>query len=112
MAESRQFDDLLRLRHRLASSVTGHAPTSLGSPEFVKDLHLTFEELQKAHEELCQQAESIQEVTRALERERQRYQELFDFAPDAYLITDVDGTIREANHAAAQLLEVDVLALI
>lgn len=39
-----------------------------------------------------------------IDRERMRYRDLFDFAPDAYLITDVHGTIREANLAAGQLL--------
>jgi PAS domain S-box-containing protein len=32
-----------------------------------------------------------------------RYQDLFDFAPDAYLVTDVQAVIQEANHAAAAL---------
>ncbi len=36
--------------------------------------------------------------------EQERYQRLFDFAPDAYLTTDFRGRIREANHAAAELL--------
>src|SRR5204863_1681766 len=40
----------------------------------------------------------------ALETERQRYQELFEFAPDAYLVTDTVGAIREANRGAAELL--------
>ncbi len=31
---------------------------------------------------------------------------LFDFAPDGYLVLDVDGTIREANCAAASLLNI------
>jgi PAS domain S-box-containing protein len=36
--------------------------------------------------------------------ERLRYQELFDFAPDAYLVTNLHGVIEEGNHAAAALL--------
>jgi PAS domain S-box-containing protein len=39
-----------------------------------------------------------------VEAERQRYQDLFEFAPDGYLVTDAKGTIREANRAAAELL--------
>lgn len=35
---------------------------------------------------------------------RLRYKELFDFAPDAYLVTDPSGLILETNHAASQLL--------
>jgi PAS domain S-box-containing protein len=34
-----------------------------------------------------------------------RYQELFEFAPDGYLVTDAQGVIQEANHAAAALLQ-------
>lgn len=39
-----------------------------------------------------------------LVRENKRYAEFFEFAPDAYLITDSDGTIREANQASLELL--------
>src|SRR5687767_6129084 len=68
-------------------------------------------ESEVGYEEL-RQSESLAEVSRALEEERQRYQDLFDFVPDGYLITDLDGTIREANRSASQLLEVDTMALV
>jgi PAS domain S-box-containing protein len=42
----------------------------------------------------------------AIDRERQKYFELFEFAPDAYFLTDSHGIIREANMAAGQLLGV------
>jgi hypothetical protein len=35
---------------------------------------------------------------------RLRYQELFEFAPTGYLVTDTRGIIHEANHAAAALM--------
>src|SRR5439155_5556787 len=35
-----------------------------------------------------------------------RYRELFDCAPDAYLVTDAAGAIEKANHAAAALFRV------
>ncbi len=41
-----------------------------------------------------------------METERQRYQDLFEFVPDGYLVTDAEGTIREANRAAAALLNI------
>jgi PAS domain S-box-containing protein len=47
-----------------------------------------------------------------LEKERQRYQELFEYAPDAYLVTDAMGTIQEANHTASALLNVPIESLI
>ncbi len=43
---------------------------------------------------------------KAAEAERQYYKELFDLAPDGYLVTDVQGVIQEANRAAATLLNV------
>jgi PAS domain S-box-containing protein len=42
----------------------------------------------------------------ALETERQKYFELFELAPDACILTDSQGLIREANVMAAQLLGV------
>jgi PAS domain S-box-containing protein len=36
--------------------------------------------------------------------ERRRYHDLFDLAPDAYLVTDLDGIIDEANLSASRLL--------
>jgi PAS domain S-box-containing protein len=39
------------------------------------------------------------------------YRDLFDFAPDAYVVTDAEGTIREGNLAVADMLQerLDVL---
>src|SRR5262245_31984387 len=37
--------------------------------------------------------------------EHLRYQELFDFAPEGYVVTDRAGVIEHANHAAAALLK-------
>jgi len=42
----------------------------------------------------------------ALDRERLKYFELFEFAPDACFLTDSQGVIREANAAASELLGV------
>ncbi|HEV7389915.1 MAG TPA: ATP-binding protein [Gemmatimonadaceae bacterium] len=43
----------------------------------------------------------------AFRQEALRYREFFDFAPDAYLITDAAGNIREANVAAGRMLGVE-----
>ncbi|HEY8850761.1 MAG TPA: PAS domain-containing sensor histidine kinase [Gemmatimonadaceae bacterium] len=42
----------------------------------------------------------------AIDRERQKYFELFELAPDACFLTDSHGIIREANMAGSQLLGV------
>ncbi|NEU82865.1 ATP-binding protein [Nostoc sp. UIC 10630] len=71
-----------------------------------------FAELQIALEEMRIASEELQATRIAVEKERQRYQELFDFAPDAYLVTDIYGTILEANHATTILLNISQRFLI
>jgi PAS domain S-box-containing protein len=87
----------------------GDASTSQGQPDSL--LETAFEALATAWEELCTVTEALEQQHRELvaslwevETARQRYQELFDFAPDGYLVTDPHGCIREANRAAGTLL--------
>ena len=74
--------------------------------EALAELSTALEELHVAAEELRQQNEELLATRQTLEAERQRYRDLFEFAPDGYLVTDADGTIQEANEAAASLLGV------
>jgi PAS domain S-box-containing protein len=76
------------------------------------ELSTALEQLQVAQKELLQQNEELVTTRQALETQRQRYQELFDFAPDAYLVTDAQGTIQEANCAAAILLNISQPSLV
>ena len=82
--------------------------TPIPSPELLpvalKELGVASEELQVAMEELTRQNEELLIARNRTEAERQRYQNLFEFAPDAYLVTDLGGNIREANRAAVALL--------
>jgi len=75
-------------------------------PLAFKELGIVSEELEVAVEELQQQNAALANARQVIETERQRYQELFQFAPNGYLVTDEAGTIQEANHAAAKLLNV------
>jgi PAS domain S-box-containing protein len=63
------------------------------------------EELRVAEGELREQNEELAATRASLEAERQRYVDLFEFAPVAYLVTDLNGAIREANRPAAALLD-------
>jgi PAS domain S-box-containing protein len=65
------------------------------------------EELNVAEEEMRQQAEELVVTRDEVERERTRYIELFEDAPDAYLVTDDAGVVREANRAAERMLQID-----
>jgi len=69
----------------------------------LEELRSALEELHVAEEELRQQNESLIVAHSTIEAERQRYQDLFEFAPDAYLMTDLYGNIREANRAAIEM---------
>lgn len=62
------------------------------------------EELAVCLEELRGAAEDLAELRNRLTIERQRYVELLESAPEAYLEVDARGTVREANRAAAALL--------
>ena len=70
-----------------------------------EELQLTYEELKAAEEELREQNQK-------LEVERQRYQDLFNFAPDGYLVTNTAGIIQEANRAIVTLFSLDLEFLI
>jgi PAS domain S-box-containing protein len=80
---------------------TADAP--IGGSRIVDELLLATEELSAAEEELRAQNDRLQEAHFALLEERERYRELFEQAPVAYVVTDVNGTIRSANRAAARL---------
>lgn len=70
----------------------------------ISQLHQALEELHTVQEELRRQNEELTLMRDIIEAERQRYQELFEFAPDGYLVTNENAVIQEANQAAAQLL--------
>lgn len=69
-----------------------------------RELQNALEEISVAEEELRIQNEELERLRHLAEQERRRYQDLFDFAPDGYLVTDICGLIQEANQAIANLL--------
>ncbi len=71
--------------------------------EAVEKLEASMEQLRVAGEELDRQNEELVASRQSLEAERQRSSNLFESAPDAYLVTDVSGTVREANQMAYRL---------
>ena len=70
------------------------------------ELSTALEELHVATEELQEQNHQLLSTREQVERERERYQQLFEGAPEAYLVTNAVGVIEEANTAAEQLLNV------
>ncbi|MGH9278586.1 MAG: ANTAR domain-containing protein, partial [Acidimicrobiales bacterium] len=108
--EARPFleEGIRRQRERLAD-LLAEASTApvLGDPRFgqvVQELTTGVEELLVAEEELRRQAEELAASRNVIDAERERYAELF--APDAYLATDEQGEIAEANDQASAMLGV------
>ena len=87
-AAARNVSDQLRRRIQSESVSGGQAAGDLKSA--LDMIHSLWEELHNQ--------------STALADERQRYSEFFEYAPDAYLVTEPQGEIREANRAACELL--------
>lgn len=109
---SRTFDErtVQESRQRLSGILSEANEDAYASKEhlqrFIRELSEGLEELLVAEEELRVQGEELAASTAAIDAERERYGELFEFAPDAYLVTDSLGKIIEANSAASRMLGV------
>jgi PAS domain S-box-containing protein len=96
------FDRRLRLVHqRIGDLADGESGSS---EETIDELRAALEELRVADEELRAQNEELAAVHLEVETERRRYQELFQLAPDAYIVTNLAGIIAESNESASRLL--------
>jgi PAS domain S-box-containing protein len=70
----------------------------------VKERDQLLLELEVHREEVRLQNERLQETQRVLEESRDRYADLYDFAPLGYFTLDVSGIMLEANLTAATML--------
>ena len=68
--------------------------------------------LQAADYMLEQQRQELLNVQAEQELQIQRYKDLFDYAPAGYLVTSIDGAIRQANTSALALLETSTRAIV
>ncbi len=86
------------------------------SPELFEALYqelmTVLEEVEVYEEELAAQNSELEAQRHEVERQRLRYEDLFHFAPEAYLVTDLNGVVREANRMASTLLNTEQRYLI
>lgn len=64
----------------------------------------TLEELRVAEEEMRHQNDALAAANVTIETWRRYYEDLFAAAPDAYLVTDMNGVVQASNQAANHLL--------
>jgi len=107
--ETIAFETRIEAAHRKLKDLCRRAGMSPGQLALVLE---ALEELCVVDEELRTQNEELAATREEVEGERRRYHDLFEFAPNPYLVTDPSGMITEANHAAAVMLNVDRFFLI
>ncbi len=72
----------------------------------LQELSTALEELRVAQEQLVEGRNKLETVQAELLRERERYWQLFDEMPQAYVVTEPSSIITEVNRAGAQLFNV------
>jgi PAS domain S-box-containing protein len=75
-------------------------------PQAYQELYNNSKVLQLAAEELYQQNEELIKTQSLLETQSQHYQDLFEFAPDGYLVTNTEGVIQDANLTISKMLNI------
>jgi PAS domain S-box-containing protein len=75
-------------------------------PRVLKEAENLLEVLRVAQEQLVEARERLDSVQGELTKQYEKYWELFDAMPDAYVVTKQDSSILEANRAAAELFNV------
>jgi len=66
-------------------------------PETEREMQMALDMIETIWEELRGRSDQ-------LDLEQRRFEEVFEFSPDAYAVTDLGGNVREANRALADLL--------
>jgi PAS domain S-box-containing protein len=98
-ALNRRFTEL---SDRVFAAASGSSGPVLN--DVLQELAAALLELEVGAEEVRAQDESLALAQEQLDAAVTRYRELFDLAPDGYLVTDTNGIIVESNRAASQLL--------
>ncbi|NDJ18168.1 PAS domain-containing sensor histidine kinase [Myxacorys almedinensis] len=119
---SNQLPKALEALHQQAQDLCDRIPASPEQPsnyassdqlyQLLQQLWSSLEQSHRLQAQLKQQSQQLDLAHEAQESQSVHYQDLFEFAPASYLITDVDGKILEANRAATQLLNAELNQLL
>ena len=102
--------NMIELRERAETAVRATRGDVAGLAE--QDVQRLVHELQVQEIELEMQNESLLATHRELEKSREQYRDLYDFAPVGYLTVDLQGAVQQANAAALSMLGVARVRLI
>ena len=112
--DPREFIELIDSRYRetaVSARLKAHADSDEDLlPRTFEELHATIEELRLAQEHLRIQCDELAVWQQATELHKKRFEELFQLAPNAFVITDRQGMILNANVAARTLLGTSLLS--
>ncbi|MGA7671492.1 MAG: ATP-binding protein [Nitrolancea sp.] len=88
-------------------------PRSAGkaASRWLSVVNVFLEELDVAIEELREQNEELRLNQHLIGKETERYRDLFNLAPEGYLVTNELGVIIEANRAACEALHISPIGL-
>ena len=85
---------------RLAALDLPHSSEDESLTAAAPALRAAVADLSRVHEELVGEVGALREL---LQQERVRYRDLFEWAPEAYVVTDSEGAILETNRAGEEL---------
>jgi PAS domain S-box-containing protein len=97
------FDRLARFSDAL-NELRQRAELDRPMEEVLEDFQISLEELRVADEEMREQNEQLLAARQSQLEQAQHYVQLFNFAPDGYVVTDQDARIEAANYMASALL--------
>lgn len=101
----------IRLGNLFGAIGNDSAPSSTLLPTALKELGVASEQLQIAATLIVEQSQQLLLAEQLVSAERQRYQNLLEFIPDACLVTNTAGVIQQANSATAKLLDLPLALL-
>lgn len=100
---SKKSDHFTQLRQRAEAALAREAASEL-TDQSLNDVRQLLSELQIHQIELEMQNEELRQAHNLLAVEREKYADLYNFAPVAYFTVDRDDVIIDLNLAAAELL--------
>ncbi len=92
--------------NNLQRRADGHRDSAVLLGKTLAELGTALEEVRVAQEELVQSRTRMEQLQVELRQQYEKYWQLFDAMPEAYVVSKPNSTILEVNKAAAELFNV------